>query len=545
MKITFIGAAHEVTGSCSMLDVCGKHIIVDCGMEQGVDLFENIEIPIAPSDIDAIVVTHAHIDHTGKLPFLVANGYRGPIYSTEATRQLCDIMLKDSAHIQESEAVWRNRKGKRADEDGEHVPLYTMEDVLNTMPLFRTAGYETDVELFDGIKIRYTDAGHLLGSSNVLFTMNENGIERTLLFSGDLGNIDKPLIKSPQDPPHADYVVCESTYGDRIHPEAPDYVAQLTRIIQTTLDRGGNVVVPAFAVGRTQEFLYYIRIIKEEGLIKGHDGFPVVVDSPLAVEATNIYSTEMYEYYDEEAIDLLRAGINPVTFPDLRISVTSDESKAINDDTTPKIIISASGMCEAGRIRHHLKHNLWRPESTILFVGYQSPGTIGGKLLEGADSVKLFGEDIAVKAEILRIDSFSSHADMPHLREWVKKVRPGTRIFINHGEDAVTDQFAGMVSMDTAKPAVAPYSGEVWDLAADELVQRAQVVPVIRKQSYISADGDHRASSNVSPAYRDLRKTGDELMRLINSSEGGANKELNKMRRDIEAILKKYGPQED
>ena len=479
MRITFIGAAHEVTGSCSLLEVCGKNIIVDCGMEQGVDLFENIEIPVAPSDIDAIVVTHAHIDHTGKLPFLVASGYNGPIYSTEATRQLCDIMLRDSAHIQEMEAQWRNRKGMRADEDGEHVPLYTMEDVLKTMTLFKTAGYGTDVELFDGVKISYTDAGHLLGSANVLFTLNEEGIEKTILFSGDLGNLEKPLIRSPQDPPHADYVVCESTYGDRTHPEAPDYVSQLTRIIQTTLDRGGNVVVPSFAVGRTQELLYYLRIIKEEGLIKGHDGFPVVVDSPLAVEATNIYSTGMYEYYDDEAIELLRAGINPVTFPDLKISVSTDESKAINDDTTPKIILSASGMCEAGRIRHHLKHNLWRPECTILFVGYQSAGTLGAKLLAGDSAVKLFGEEIAVKAEILRIDSFSSHADKPHLRAWLKKVRPGTRIFINHGEDKVTESLAEIASIDTGKPATAPYSGEVWDLAADELVHRAQVVPVI------------------------------------------------------------------
>ena len=544
MRITFIGATHEVTGSCSLLEVCGKNIIVDCGMEQGVDLFENIEIPVAPSDIDAIVITHAHIDHTGKLPFLVANGYSGPIYSTGATRKLCDIMLRDSAHIQEQEALWRNRKGKRADEDGEHVPLYTMEDVLRTMSLFKTAGYGTDVEIFDGISIRYFDAGHLLGSANVLFTMKENGIERTLLFSGDLGNIDKPLIRSPQDPPHADYVICESTYGDRTHPEAPDYVAQLTRIIQTTLDRGGNVVVPAFAVGRTQEFLYYLRIIKEEGLIKGHDGFPVVVDSPLAVEATNIYSTEMYEYYDDEAIELLRAGINPVTFPDLKISVTTDKSKAINDDMTPKIILSASGMCEAGRIRHHLKHNLWRPECTILFVGYQSAGTVGAKLLAGDSSVKLFGEDIAVKAEILRIDSFSSHADKPHLRAWVKKVRPGTRIFVNHGEDKVTESFAEIASIDTGKPAVAPYSGEVWDLAADELVHRAEVVPVIRKQTYSASGEDHRASSNYSPAYRDLRRSGEELMQLINRSEGGANKDLNKMRREIEAILNKYGSQE-
>ena len=544
MKITFIGATHEVTGSCSLLEVCGKNIIVDCGMEQGVDLFENIEIPVAPSDIDAIVVTHAHIDHTGKLPFLVANGYSGPIYATEATCKLCNIMLRDSAHIQELEVQWKNRKGKRAAEDGEHVPLYTTEDVLNTMTLFKTTGYDTDLEIFDGVSIRYTDAGHLLGSSNVLFTMNENGVKRTLLFSGDLGNVDKPLIRSPQDPPHADYVICESTYGDRTHPEKPDYVAQLTQIIQSTLDRGGNVVVPAFAVGRTQELLYYLRVIKEEGLIKGHEGFPVIVDSPLAVEATNIYSTDMYEYYDEEALDLIRAGINPVTFPDLKVSITTDESIAINNDTTPKIIISASGMCEAGRIRHHLKHNLWRPECTVLFVGYQSPGTVGGKLLDGVDSVKLFGEEIAVKAEILRIDSFSSHADEPHLREWVKKVNPGKRIFINHGEDEVTMKFADEVSSATGIPAVAPYSGEVWDLASDELLFRAKVVPAIKKQSFSSQNGDHRSASSASPAFRDLKKSGEELMDLISRSQGGANKELNKMRREIEAILNKYGTQE-
>ena len=544
MKITFIGATHEVTGSCSLLEVCGKHILVDCGMEQGVDLFENIEIPVAPGDIDAIVVTHAHIDHTGKLPFLVAHGYSGPIYSTEATRQLCDIMLRDSAHIQEFEAQWRNRKGKRANEE-EYTPLYTTEDVLKTMPLFKTAGYGTEVEIFEGVTISYTDAGHLLGSSNVLFKLNENGVERTLLFSGDLGNSEKPLIRSPQDPPHADYVVCESTYGDRTHPVKPDYVAHLSRIIQTTLDRGGNVVIPAFAVGRTQELLYYIRIIKEENLISGHDGFPVVVDSPLAVEATNIYSTEMYEYYDDEAIELLKAGINPVTFPDLRVSVTSEESIAINADPEPKIIISASGMCEAGRIRHHLKHNLWRPECTILFVGYQSQGTVGAKLLDGVDMVKLFGEEISVKAEILRIDSFSSHADEPHLHEWVVKTKPSKRIFINHGEDQVTEKFAAEVSVATGKPANAPYSGEEWDLIEDTLVRQAVIVPVMRKsiQGHYG-DGDHRGPSNASPAYRDLRKSGDELMQLINNSEGHSNKELNKIRRDIEAIIEKYGSKE-
>ena len=541
MKLTFIGATHEVTGSCSMLDVNGKQIIIDCGMEQGADIFENIEIPVAPSEIDAIVVTHAHIDHTGKLPFLVANGFSGPIYSTEATGKLCDIMLRDSAHIQEQEAEWRNRKNERAGQ-GEYEPLYTMEDVLNTLPLFKTTGYGKEMEIFDGVTISFTDAGHLMGSANVLFKLKEDGVEKTLLFSGDLGNVDKPLIKSPQDPPNADYVVCESTYGDREHPEKPDYVASLTQIIQTTLDRGGNLVVPAFAVGRTQELLYYIRIIKEQGLVKNHGDFPVIVDSPLAVEATNIYSSELREYYDEEALELLDKGINPVTFPDLKISISSDESKAINDDMTPKVIISASGMCEAGRIRHHLKHNLWRPECTIMFVGYQSEGTVGGKILDGAEMIKLFGEEITVKAEIVRIDSFSSHADRTHLLEWIKKANPNERLFINHGEDQVAEKFAAEASGLIGKPAVAPYSGEIWNLASGELSQKATVIPVIKKQAGVQegSSADKKAASNASPAYKELESAGNDLMSLIRRNRESSNKELKKIRVDIEEILKKY-----
>jgi metallo-beta-lactamase family protein len=546
MRVTFIGATHEVTGSCTLLEVNGNQILIDCGMEQGEDIFENIEIPVAPSDIEAVVLTHAHIDHSGKIPFLVANGYKGPIYSTEATRRLCDIMLRDSAHIQEFEAQWRNRKGQRAGKE-EYHPLYTTEDVMNTMPLFKTAGYGEEIDILEGVKISYTDAGHLLGSANVLFTMEEDGVEKKILFSGDLGNVDKPLIKSPQDPPHSDYVVCESTYGDRIHPEKPDYVKLLADIIQTTLDRGGNLVIPAFAVGRTQELLYYIRIIKEQGLIKHHANFPVIVDSPLAVEATNIYSSEMNEYYDEEALELLSAGVNPVTFPDLKVSVSSDESKAINDDLTPKIIISASGMCEAGRIRHHLKHNLWRSECTILFVGYQSPGTVGGKLLDGAEVVKLFGEEIQVKAEILRIDSFSSHADKDHLLEWVKKTEATTRVFINHGEDSVVDLFAKDVLEATGVAVSTPYSGEVWDLASDELVQKADVRPVIKKQAQGGGSGDdHKSTKNASPEYKNLRSSADNLMKLIGRSHEVSNKELRKMQADIEELIKKYqGPEEE
>ena len=550
MKVTFIGATHEVTGSCTMLEVNGKHILVDCGMEQGKDLFENIEIPVAPSDIDAVVITHAHIDHSGKLPFLVANGYSGPIYSTEATRQLCGIMLMDSAHIQEFEAQWRNRKAKRAGKE-DFQPLYTTEDVQNTMKLFCTSGYGSTVKLFDGVSVSYTDAGHLLGSSYVLFTLEEDGEKRTILFSGDIGNPDKPLIRSPQPAPRADYVVCESTYGNRIHPEHPDYITELTDVIQRTLDRGGNVVIPAFAVGRTQELLYYLRIIKEKGLIRNHEGFPVIVDSPLAVEATNIYSTEMSEYYNDEAIELLKKGINPVTFPDLKVSVSSNESKMINEDTTPKIIISASGMCEAGRIRHHLKHNLWRPESTILFVGYQCEGTVGAKLLEGAEFVKLFSEDIQVRAEIARMDSFSSHGDKNSLLEWINQAGPDIQIFINHGDNEVTEFLAMDAAKLTGKPAIAPYSGEVWDLIDCSLVHKATVIPVIRKQA--SSDGSNAAervykitesTARAESVYDDLRKTAGELMDLIEQSQGRSNKDLKALTAEMDELIKKYNRQE-
>ena len=548
MKVTFIGATHEVTGSCTLIEVNGKRILVDCGMEQGIDIFENIEIPVAPSEIDAVVVTHAHIDHSGKLPFLVAQGYKGPIYSTEATRHLCGIMLMDSAHIQEFEAQWRNRKGRRAG-DEDFVPLYTTEDAQNTMKLFSTSGYDKDVQIFDGVTIRYIDAGHLLGSSYVLFTLREDGEERSILFSGDIGNHEKPLIRSPQAAPHADYVVCESTYGNRLHTESPDYIGELTAVIQRTLDRGGNLVIPAFAVGRTQELLYYIRIIKEKNLIRNHASFPVVVDSPLAVEATNIYSNEMQEYYNDEAIELLNKGTNPVTFPDLSVSVSSDESKMINEDTTPKIIISASGMCEAGRIRHHLKHNLWRSECTILFVGYQSQGTVGAKLLEGAESVKLFGEDIQVNAEIARIDAFSSHADKNALLKWIEQSDPSTQIFINHGEDEVAEQFAMEAARLTGKPAVAPYSGEEWDLVSCELVRKAVVVPMIRKEAKggHSSDAGERSgfrqtesTAKAAGLYEELRRTEKSLSVLVENSRGRSNKDLKAMKKAIDAIINKY-----
>ncbi len=533
MKLTFLGAAHEVTGSCSLLEAAGKHIVIDCGMEQGADIYENCDLPIAAGEIDAVLLTHAHIDHSGKIPALVAQGYRGPIYATEAARRLCSIMLRDSAHIQEFEAEWRNRKAQRAGESA-YVPLYTMRDAEAALKQFAGCGYHEPLEIFPGITVEFIDAGHLLGSASILVTAVEEGETRSVLFSGDLGNYDRPLIRDPQTPPGADYVVIESTYGDRIHGERPDYVAQLTALIQDTFDRGGNLVIPAFAVGRTQELLYLIRTIKNRGLIRGHEGFPVYVDSPLAVEATRIYQDDeaMRPYFDQETLDLLEAGIDPINFPDLRVSVTSDESKAINFDSTPKIILSASGMCEAGRIRHHLKHNLWRKDSTILFVGYQSEGTVGRKIVDGAEYVRLFGEEIAVQARIATLAGISGHADRDMMLSWLRSM-PGKprQVFVNHGEDQVTDRFAETITQSLAMQAIAPYSGDQYDLMTGECTAKGRIV----KATKVS-DGRRRANA----AFERLVQSGKRLIAVIQNSRGLTNKDLAKFTDQINALCDKY-----
>lgn len=530
MKLIFLGATHEVTGSCTLLEACGKRILIDCGMEQGADTYENCELPVLPGDIDAVCLTHAHMDHSGKIPALVANGFTGPIYSTQATNKLCHIMLRDSAHIQEFEAQWRNRKAKRAGE-APYEPLYTMADAEQALRQFEAYPYNETVQICDGIRTRFSDAGHLLGSSSIYIEVTESGQTRTLLFSGDLGNLDRPLIRDPQKPENADYVIIESTYGDRLHGARPDYLGQLAQVLQDTFDRGGNVVIPAFAVGRTQELLYLIRTIKEQNLVRGHAGFPVYVDSPLAVEATKIYSCDMLDYYDTETLDLLSQGIDPIIFPNLRLSVTSDESKLINEDKTPKVILSASGMCEAGRIRHHLKHNLWRKESTILFVGYQSAGTIGRKLLDGADTVRLFGESIAVHAQITAMAGISGHADRDMLLGWLAAMDSApTRVFVNHGDDTVCEVFARSVTEKLGFPATAPYSGDGYDLITDTCFQKGIITPAWKKSA-----GRTRADQ----LYDKLLDAGKRLMNLIQSMRGASNRELSRLTDQINSICDK------
>ncbi|MBO5975742.1 MAG: MBL fold metallo-hydrolase, partial [Oscillospiraceae bacterium] len=392
MKLTFLGAAHEVTGSCTLIEINGKYGIVDCGMEQGQDIFENQALPVQASALDFVLLTHAHIDHSGNLPLLYKNGYTGPIYATVATSHLCEIMLRDCAHIQESEAEWKSRKSLRA--GGAAVePIYTMADAQTAISKLRPVDYGKEVQIAEDVVVRFTDAGHLMGSSSIEVWLTENGITKKIVFSGDIGNLEQPLLKDPVYIEQADYVVTESTYGNRYHEKGHvNNIEYLADCIQRTFDRGGNVVIPSFAVGRTQEILYFIREIKVRGLVTGHGDFPVYVDSPLANEATGIFLQTDDHYFDDETRALINQGINPLMSPGVQLSVSSEESTAINMDKKPKVIISASGMCEAGRIRHHLKHNLWRSECLILFVGYQAVGTTGRAIRDGARKIKLFGE---------------------------------------------------------------------------------------------------------------------------------------------------------
>jgi metallo-beta-lactamase family protein len=533
MKLTFLGANHEVTGSCTLLEAAGQRYLIDCGMEQGKDVYENQPIPVAPGEIDGVLATHAHIDHTGLLPLLVRNGFRGRIYATRPTAELCSIMLRDSAHIQEFEAEWKNRKGQRSGAEPVE-PMYTIQDAEAAIALFRGYDYNKEIELAPGIVIRFVDVGHLLGSSSIEIWVTENGATTKLVFSGDIGNLDQPIIKDPTYLKDADYVFMESTYGDRSHGPRPDYVAELAKILQRTFDRGGNVVIPSFAVGRTQELLYFIREIKEKNLVTGHGCFPVYIDSPLAIEATRIFKDTDSSCFDEETNALLAKGIDPIQFPGLKVSVTSDESRAINTDPVPKVIISASGMCEAGRIRHHLKHNLWRKECTILFVGYQAVNTLGRSLLEGADNVKLFGESIEVQAEICQLTGLSGHADREGLLKWVDSFEPKPkRVFIIHGEDEVENIFAQTLT-EQGFNACAPYNGEQWAIGAEGAVCLKEGTR-IRIEHHIS-EGAARAAT----VFQRLLNAGKRLLRVIEHNEGGANKDLAKFADQINALCDKW-----
>ena len=495
MKITFLGATKMVTGSNFLVEGAGKKFLVDCGMYQGGDRDEmqNHE-PFAydVNEIDFMLLTHAHIDHSGRIPKLYKEGYRNPVITTKATRDLCSIMLPDSGHIQEQEIEWRNRKRKREGKEP-LPPLYTAQDGIDTMEIFKPVNYDEIIEIDPNIYVRLNDAGHMLGSAIIEIWVKEDGKETKAVFTGDLGNNDIPLLSSPTMIETADYLVMESTYGGRLHMRNDDKANLFLNIVSETLDKGGTVVIPSFAVGRTQEILYELNNLKDtqEGedfkkkyatLMKA----PVYVDSPLAISATEIFK-ENANLFDEETQAVIESGDNPLEFPGLQFTRTADESKALNEKNESSIIISASGMCEVGRIKHHLKHHLWDPNSTILFVGYQAPGTLGRRIVDGEKRVKIFGEEIAVNARIEYIEGYSGHADQEWLMNFVYSfITKPKHIFLVHGEPTGQEILKSKIVDEIGLPVTIPEYGQTYTL--DENLTMEQTVAPITPQMNVRRD---------------------------------------------------------
>ena len=474
MKVTFCGATKTVTGSNFLVEGAGKKFLVECGLYQGgaKDEIKNEEpFPYDINEIDFMLLTHAHIDHSGRIPKLYKEGYRNPIYATNATCDLCAIMLPDSGHIQETETEWKNRKRIRRGEE-ELVPIYDAETAAKSLELFKGEPYNQIIELDDDIHVRFNDAGHMLGSSTIEIWIRENGENKKIVFSGDLGNNDIPLLAEPTMIQDADFLVMESTYGNRLHIKNESKAETFINIVTDTIKNGGTVVIPSFAVGRTQEILYELNKIKDseddspefERKYRLLMNTPVYVDSPLAISATEVFKENM-DLFDKETQELIKRGDNPLEFPGLKFTQTVEESKALNESDESAIIISASGMCEVGRIKHHLKHNIWNPKNTILFVGYQAPGTLGRKIVDGAKTVKIFGEEVAVNARVEYIEGYSGHADQAGLLHFVNSfVKKPNHIFLVHGEEESQKVLRDKISENFDLPVSIPDYCESFDL---------------------------------------------------------------------------------
>lgn len=492
MKVSFFGATKTVTGSNFLVEGAGKKFLVDCGLYQGStkeEIKNNEPFPYDLNDIDFMLLTHAHIDHSGRIPKLYKEGFRKTIFATNATCDLCAIMLPDSGHIQETESEWKNRKRLRRGEQPLE-PIYDAETAAKSLELFKGVQYDQIIEIDDDIHVRFNDAGHMLGSATIEVWIRENGENKKIVFSGDLGNNDIPLLAEPTMIEDADFLVMESTYGDRFHIENENKAEKFIEIVTDTIKNGGTVVIPSFAVGRTQEILYELNKIKESKEdspdfdkrfeILMHT--PVYVDSPLAISATEVFKENM-DLFDDETKELIQRGDNPLDFPGLKFTQTVDESKALNESDESCIIISASGMCEVGRIKHHLKHNIWNPKNTILFVGYQAIGTLGRKIVDGAKTIKLFGEEVAVNARIEYIEGYSGHADQQGLLNFVYSfMKKPDHIFLVHGEEEPQKVLKNKITENTGLAVTIPAYGETYDLS--NIVKLSNVVNQDKVKNY-------------------------------------------------------------
>lgn len=489
MKISFLGAAKSVTGSCFYIETKSCRFIVDCGMFQGSSSDESINFEpfqFNPAELDFMLLTHAHIDHSGRIPKLYKDGFKGPIYATKATAELCSIMLPDSGHIQEFENEWVNRKRERAGLPPVQ-PLYTTQDALDCIKLFSSVHYYEEIRINSHVRVRFNDAGHILGSSIIEMWIRENGEEIKLVFSGDLGNRDMPILRDPDVIESTDYLFIESTYGNRTHMNVENKIERFVEIIISTIKKGGNIIIPSFAVGRTQEILYELFKQREKygNMLNQLLEIPVFVDSPLAISATQVFRNNL-DCYDEEARTYIENGDNPLDFPGLHFTRTADESKALNYSKDSKIIISASGMCDAGRIKHHLKHNLWRNESSVVFVGYQAAGTLGRRLVDGTDKVRIFGEEITVNSRIEMIEGFSGHADRDGLIGWIGNFRrKPENIFVIHGEEESMYDFSRMINEEMNMATIIPERGDSFMLSKTGVSGAEKIAPLIGKKKKV------------------------------------------------------------
>lgn len=489
MKLEFLGASKVVTGSSYLLTTKDVKILIDCGMFQGSNELETLnERPFSfvPSEIDFLLLTHAHIDHSGLIPKLVKEGFRGKILSTKATFDLCKIMLVDSGHIQESDAAWENHKRERTGKPPIE-PLYTSEDAQNALKYFETYLYNQTADPSPYFGLRFRDSGHVLGASTIELWVKEDSSQTKLVFSGDVGMKNKPILNDPFLIETADYVIMESTYGNRIHPDLKESSEKLIQIINETVARGGTVIIPSFAVSRTQELIYELNKYYEHA--EGIDTFmriPIYIDSPMAVSATQVYRENSY-CFNEEAKNLIMSGDDPFAFENLHYVRSQEESMNLNKTSYPKVIISASGMCEAGRIRHHLKHNLWKGKNSVIFVGYQAEGTLGRMLKDGIKSVKLLNETVAVNAEIYSVEGFSGHADSQGLLDWFGgfKAKP-KKVFVTHGEENSSLEFAKQLKEHFGVETFVPNLGDSVDLSSDSLyTSRSELSDVIKQKELV------------------------------------------------------------
>ncbi len=487
MKVQFLGAAQTVTGSCYMIEACGARFTVDCGMHQGNKAIESRNFATElyrPSNIDFILITHAHIDHSGLLPRMVRHGFTGSIYCTEPTLDLLEIMLLDSAHIQETEARQRAEKYKRRGKKKLPEILYTTDDAQNTFPLLTAVEYKAHFEPHPGIKVTFQDAGHILGSASVLIEATENGKTTSVFFSGDLGRPQALIVKDPEPPIMADYIFVESTYGNRNHNNEVGAIEELYEAIAYSYSHRAKVIIPAFAVERTQELLLCLQKLSNEGRIP--DDMPIYVDSPMAIRATQVFAKHA-DLFDDEAKALLVAENGQFALPNLRYTMSPEESRMINDDTGPAIILSASGMCNAGRIRHHLRHNLWNRGASIVFVGYQAVGTPGRQIVENAKTISLFGDDVEVNAKIFTIGGFSAHAGQEQILSWLEPAaRKGSKIVLTHGEESAQTVLAQRIKHMYGIEAIIP------DYLAELNLDSLQEITLVHNsaQAHPSVDWD-------------------------------------------------------